>query len=328
MGIVLFTLPVKMIAQTAITIVLKTYAKIDSLSMIDISQQEYYHLPYKDTLTFHFRKTNIDCYTIRYSVNKKIYWKQVWLNNGKVTIKAHLADTSNLIIDSVLNSPIFYNVRDYLKQSSKLSKDTAAHNAFMLEEIERYLETPRSIAIAADYIRFNQNSKANLLKLKLLLSRQKSDFSWFIFYEFGVKRIDKLLTIKSLKLANFQFTDRKGKATSIKLKDYNYYLLDFWFVGCVPCMQQHLEIESHQQTLASQRVKVIGICIDKDFVQWNRYLLKHGYEWDNYLQTGHLTLSDYLGIQAFPVYALLNSKGEILSTFNSLRDTLDKLKIN
>jgi hypothetical protein len=178
-GFFLLVAPFKTIAQTVITVILKSNIKIDSVSMMDISQREFYSMPYKDTVAFNFHKNTVDCYNIRYSVNKKIHWKQVWLNNGNVTIKAHLADTSHLVIDTVLNSPVFYDVVSYLQQSSNFGKDTAAHNNFMLGEIERNLETPRSIAIANDYINFNQNSKDNLLKLKLVLSQQKTDFSWF-----------------------------------------------------------------------------------------------------------------------------------------------------
>ena len=327
-GIFLLVTPFSLIAQTAITVIIKTNVKIDSVSIVDISQQEFHNLPYKDTLTFNFHKNNVDCYNIRCDVKGKIYWKQVWLNNGNVTVKAHLNGASELVIDTVLNSPVFYSVIEYFKQSANFGKDTTAYNNFMLNQIEKNLENPRSIAIADSYINFNQNSKNNLLKVKQVLARQKSDFSWFLFYDTGVRRINKLLKIKNLKLADFKFTDRKGRKAEIKLKNYNYYLLDFWFVGCVPCMQQHRIIKSQLKNLESQKVKVIGIGTDKDFDQWNHYLSKNGYLWNNYLQAGKATLTDYLGIKAFPAYVLLNSEGEILSTFGSLNDALESLKIN
>jgi peroxiredoxin len=198
----------------------------------------------------------------------------------------------------------------------------------MLAEIEKNLENTRSIAIANDYINFNQSSKADLLKLKIILSKQKDDFSWFIFYDIGIKRIDKLLEIRNLTLSNFKFINRKNEIVSIKLNNYNYYLLDFWFVGCVPCMEQHIEMKSHLQELKSQKIKIIGISIDTNQSQTNRYLSQHGYSWSNYLQSDKSTLSDYLGIQAFPTYVLLDNKGDILGTFGSLRDVFEKLKVN
>jgi hypothetical protein len=94
------------------------------------------------------------------------------------------------------------------------------------------------------------------------------------------------LDIKNLKLTDFKFTNNKGIAAEIKLNNYNYYLLDFWFVGCVPCMQQNAIIKARLKNFEMQKVKVIGISTVQEFGPWNNYLLQHGYKWNNYLQAG------------------------------------------
>ena len=316
-------------AQTGIRVIIKSNVKIDSLSVIDISQKEFHSFPFKDTINFKFNKQTIDCYNVRCSVKGKTHWKQLWLNANNVTIKAHFTDALQLVIDTVLNSPVYYNVIDYLKTSLKLPKnDTVARNNFMLGEIQKNIENPRSIAIANDYVNYNQNSKPNLLKLKLLLSKQQTDFSWFLFYNIGIDRMNNILAIKNIRLADFKFADKKNKIVTIGLHNYDYYLLDFWFVGCAPCMKQHKEIKLNQQKLKDKRIRVIGICIDKKAGPWNKYLVRNGYNWANYLESGTHTLSGYLAINAFPAYMILNSRGDILYTFGSLNNVFTVLKIN
>jgi thiol-disulfide isomerase/thioredoxin len=328
--ILLFIIRLAASAQTSIKIILKSNLKVDSVSITDISFQEFYESAYKDTLIFSFKKNNIDCYNIRYSIKQKLYHKQIWLNAGNVIVDTHLTDTAHMIIDTVINSPVYYSVADYFKQTSKIAKDTIARNAFMLYEIEKNLENTRSIAIATDYINFNENSKVNLLKLKFLLSHQKTDFSWFRFYSVGIERMNKILEIKNIDFSQFNFINRKNEIVSIKSKSDQFTLLDFWFVGCVPCMLQHKELKLNMQKLIRNHIHVIGISTDKEkeMDSWNNYLSKHGYNWDNYLQSGAKTLSDYLSINAFPEYILLNQKGEIVKTYGSVDEVLNSLQIN
>jgi peroxiredoxin len=305
------------IAQTNIRIILRTDLKIDSVNAFDVSFKESHSFHYKDTLDIRFIKQNIDLYNIHYFVKGKMYRQQVWLDTGNITIKAH-TDKSNLIIDTVINSPVYYSVINYLRKS--FGKDTIARNNFMIDEIKRNLENPRSIAIANDYVSFNQNSKPNLLKLKMLLSKQKTDFSWFIFYAMSIERMNKILEVKDLHLSDFKFVNRENKSADVNLDKYDYYILDFWFVGCTPCMAQHKQIKARYQELRNKKITVIGISIDKNYKVWNKYLSDHGYKWDNYLQAGTKTLSNFLGIVACPVYVVLNKKGDIISSFGSLDD--------
>jgi hypothetical protein len=79
--------------------------------------------------------------------------------------------------------------------------------------------------------------------------------------------------------------------------------------------------------LTKNKVQVIGICIDKNPEPWKEYLINNNYRWANYLQTDTNKLSDYLGINAFPAYVMINSKGVILNSFSSLQSALVSLKI-
>jgi Thioredoxin-like len=322
------TIQLSAIAQTNIKIILKTDLQIDSVDAFDVSFKEFHTFKFRDTLNMHFNKENIDLYNIRYFVKGKMYRQQIWLDTGNIIIKGH-TDKLNLVIDTVINSPVYYSVINYLKTSPKPlnAQDSIERNRFYLNEIQKNIENPRSIAIAIDYINFNQNSKPNLLKLKLLLSKQKEDFSWFIFYQMGIERMNKILEIKNIHLLDFMFVDRQNKIVNLDLNKYDYCVLDFWFVGCVPCMEQHKLIKTDYLKLRDKKIGLIGISTVSNFDEWHKYLSKHDYNWENYLQSGPRTLSDFLSINACPVYVLLNKKGEIMGSFNSWSEVLDSLKL-
>ena len=316
-------------AQTNIRLIIKSNPKIDSIGMIDISQTEFHQNSFKDTVDFSFNKNDIDLYRIRYFINGKMYWNLLWLNSGNIAIKAH-TDNTTLIIDTVLNSSAYYDAVAYLKNSPKLktAKDTILSDDYKLNEVRANLENPRSLAIANDFINLNQNNKQELLRLKTLLSKQKTDFRWFIFYNIGIERMNKILSLKEIKFSDFKFINRQDKIATITPGTYDYYILDFWFVGCVPCAQQHKAIKQEYQKLKDKKIAVIGVSIDHDFKTWNTYLLEHNYNWDNYRQVGDRKLSDYLGITAFPAYILINKKGEIIGNYDSWEramKTLNKL---
>lgn len=317
------------IAQTTIKIILKTDLKIDSVDMYDVSFREVYKFNFRDTLDIKFHKQNIDLYNIRYFVKNKVYKRQIWLDTGSVIINAH-TNSSELIIDTVINSPVYYSVINYLKTSHKLltARDTTAHNNFLLSEIQNYLENPRSIAIAFDFINLNQNNKSELLRLKFLLSSQKADLSWFLLYPMAIDRMNKILSIKSVHFTDFKFINRQNKITGIDIDKDDYYLLDFWFVGCTTCAKQHKVIKNDYLRLRDKKIAVIGVSTDRNFKIWSSYLSEHNYNWDNYREAAEHRLSDYLGINAFPAYVLINKKGEIIGNYDSWERVVNALSIS
>jgi hypothetical protein len=327
--ITLITIQLSAVAQTNIKIILKTDLKIDKVDAFDVSQKEIHDFSYKDTLDIKFDKQNIDLYNIRYFVGDKMYRQQIWLNPGNVLIKAHTT-ISDLIVDTVINSPVYYDAINYSKTLNEFwkTKDTLAYNNFLLSEIKKHIKDPRSIAIAADYVNFDQNSSANLLKLKILLSNQKADFSKFIFYPMAIDRMNKILAIKRIQLSDYKFVDRGNKIAEPDLNQYDYSILDFWFVGCAPCMEQHRDMKTEYLKLQNKKIGIIGISTVNNYTEWNKYLSEHGYNWDNYLQSGNNTLSNYLSINACPVYLLINKKGEIIGSFNSWTEVLNSLRSN
>jgi hypothetical protein len=196
----------------------------------------------------------------------------------------------------------------------------------MLAEIKKHIEDPRSLAIAADYVNFNQNSKNDLLRLKVLLSSQKSDLRKFIFYQMSIGRMDKILSVKNIALPDFKFVDRKNNIVDMNLSKYNYIIIDFWFVACTPCREQHRVMKADYPKLQVKKIGLIGISTADKYDEWNSYLSSHGYNWENYLESGNNKLSNALSINACPHYLIVNNKGEIMGSYDSWQAVLADLR--
>lgn len=317
------------IAQTTIQLILKGGQGIEMFDAFDLSQKEKHQQPFKDTLTVHFNKNNIDCYNIRYHGNGKIYSEQLWLDTGKVIIHAHIRG-DELLIDTVLNSPVYYKVaafaRTFLK--FKADKDTAAANSYALSLFKQNKNTPFSLLVAYYYLNLNQNTKAALLQLKPLFNEQGDKFSWFLFYALVEERMSALLNGKQINFTAFTFLDQAGNSVKPSLKDAEMMIVDFWFTACAPCLREHKQIAAQLRRLKDKKVAVVGVSTDENHQTWSSYLKKSKYPWNNYREDRKKPLTKSLGIQAFPVYAIVNKGGEFTGFYQSFTEVLQALRID
>jgi peroxiredoxin len=317
--------------QTVIQLVSKngTGHKIEKVDAFDLSQKEIYDQPYRDTLVFSFKKTNIDCYNIRYHENGKMFRQQIWLDTGNVKIEAHISG-NELEIDTVVNSPFYYKVAAFEKQYSKVAKtrDTTAINDFLLSAFQDHIDNPFSISVGFYYVMMNQNQKLNLLKFKSVADKQGDKFKWFLLYPMVMERINKILTVDRIQVSAYSFVNLANKKVQLPLSGADYYVLDFWFLACLPCVEQHAEIKKKLPQLQAKNVALIGISTDSDTKKWRDYLAKHSYTWQNYLQDRKRTITSDLSISSFPTYIILNNAGDIVDSYNSFSDVLKKFALN
>lgn len=318
-------------AQTNIEFILKNSSlnQTDTVDAFDLSQKEVYNYDYKDTLQMHFNKYNVDCYNIRYHENGKMFRTQLWLDTGNIKIKAHI-ESNKLIIDTVLNSPMYYFVTNFAKEYYELfkSKDTTALNDYLLTKYEENIQNPFSLMVGNYYVNINQNSKLNLIKLKAIAEKQKDKFSWFFLYPMVIERMYKILDVNKLDFSDFTFLNLKNKKTKLLLQGSDYYVLDFWFLACPPCVHDHKEINTSYKKFKQRSIEIISISTDENVSEWKSYLFKHNYSWENYLQTSNNTITNQLSIHSFPAYIIVNKQGDIIDTYSSFTDVEKRFKID
>lgn len=318
--------------QTNIQLIMKNSGmhKFEKIDVFDISQKEFYTIKYQDTANFSFKKTNIDLYNIRYHAKGKMYRQLAWLDTGSIKIELHIDDLA-LKIDSVLNSPIYYEYLNFYKSHALLyqKKDTASLSDVLLKLYEKHIGNPYSVNLAYIYVDLNQNSKKDLLRLKTLTDRQGDTFKWFFLYQLANERLNKILAITSLDLNAYTFINPSNKKVKLPtLSDNKYYLLDFWFLACKPCISDHKEIFKNQQLLAAKKIELISISIDESVKELNNYLNKNSYKWINYLETDPKKITTDAGINIFPTYLILDKSGKIISSQNTFDTVLKWLESN
>ena len=300
---------------------------IDKVDIFDLSQRERFELPYNNVVFYSFKKPGLNCYNIRYHSGEKMFRQQIWLDTGKLEIKVHI-DSSKLFIDTVINSPLYYEYLDFQKQYSRLfqKSDTVGMNKTLLNLYEKNIETPYSFVFSDLYLRLNQNSIKELEKLKALSDLQGEKFKWFVFYQIVTERLNNIFKLNSLKLKDFNFLNRKGEIIKMKTSSSRFYVIDFWFLGCAPCRREHKEIFKLQNYLQSVKAEIISVSTDNDLKKWKAYLIKNKYNWQNFLEIGDIKLTDELKINSFPYYVILDNKEKIVSTHNSFEEVIRWLK--
>lgn len=319
-------------AQTNILLITKTGEKdkIKSVNFYDIGQKETISLPFKDSLSIRFSKAGIDYYTLQYTrTNGKNELQFLWLNDGNITIKTSI-DSTQLHIDTVLNAPIYYTDQELTAKRSALfhKKDTNTLNQLLLTTFKETINSPYSFTVGESFTTLNQNSEKNLLLLKALSDQQGDSFQTSPFYSLFKNRLNALLSVKTIPLDEYVFIDTSNKKVKFLQEPKDYYILDFWFLNCRPCIEDHKKIITHLSNLDKKKAAMISISIDKNFAAWKAYLIKNNYNWTNYLETPPQKLTDKLGLQGFPTYVVINPMGKILFSSHAFETTLTWLESN
>ncbi len=133
-----------------------------------------------------------------------------------------------------------------------------------------------------------------------------------------------------MNIADFTFFNGQNENVKLKLTGADYYILDFWFLACVPCIRDHKDVKSTLKKLKNKNIQIIGISIDQTdkYNDWRTYLNKNKYSWQNYMQDSENSLTEHLAIATYPMYVILNKEGEIIGSYNLFSDISKQFGLN
>lgn len=118
--------------------------------------------------------------------------------------------------------------------------------------------------------------------------------------------------------------------TKIVKDSTQFIILDFWFLGCPPCLVEHQQMKKRLNAQQfDPHTQLIGISIDEreDFDAWKNYVIAEELPWDQYIEDQGIDdiYTETLGISTYPTYLLLDRSGRILArsvTFSRIIEEL------
>ena len=311
-------------ALPGLTLYVKSDLKIDSILVANMTQDREYHmLKYADTIHVDLNDSINDMYAISFYVNNDHRMAQLWLDGENLTIKAKISEGIKIKIDTVIGSDLYYKSLGFRKKYNALlanQPDSSVVNNFLLTELRSEIKNPFSIEIANNLVGRNFNNTSELEKLFAILSGQNEPVKNHLLNPY--RKIETMLSVNKIDFSKYQFYDSDKKLTSIKLSDKKKYLVDFWFIGCAPCIKDHKSIDKKLNALNSKNVEIIGISIDQNQEQWRDFLKKRNYAWPNFREVDEheKKMRTKMMIDAFPTYLLLDGEGVILYRSNSFSE--------
>ena len=114
-----------------------------------------------------------------------------------------------------------------------------------------------------------------------------------------------------------------------RLSDYldKYLLLDFWSLGCGPCIMAFPTMKEISETYRD-KLTIISISIDPDAI-WKKAMDMHNTPWVN-LRDPNLWsgLSASYGVLAIPNYVMISPEGKIIDTWAGFSEGFLKMKVS
>jgi len=301
-----------------------TDIKIDSILVTNITQdREFHFFKYTNAIHVDLNDSINDLYAISFFAGTDHRMVQLWLNGKNLIIKGTISDKIKIQIDTVIGSDLYYRSLNFRQKHKDLlagESDSSAINNFLITELRKEINSPFSIEIANIFVSRNISNTDELRKLFAILSTQNDLIKKHLINPY--QKIETILSVNKIDFSKYRFYDRDKMLTSIKLSGDKKYLIDFWFIGCAPCIQDHKSIIKKLDSLDSKNVEVIGISIDNSQEKWRNYLNENQYPWKNYREVDEHEnrMRAKMMINVFPTYLLLDSKGVILYRSNAFSD--------
>lgn len=291
-----------------------------SIAFWNAKQEVHFQeIPYADSIRLEFNAYTDDIYTVFYLGPDKNYQKQIWLEAGNIKLYFSIQN-ENLSIDTAIGTELYYQTMAFNDSVTLTKQNETRLLGFLTAAFDQHQKSPFSTHIAGLLLSNFQNNKAEMKKLQTTMEMQsevvKSSFLYPSFY----KRIRSSTEVEKIDFKKIRFLNEKGKKVSVKRKKEPYLVLDFWFVNCPPCIQQHKAMKNDfEEGQWHEDIRWVGVSTDKKIEKWQAYLSKSVLPWENLLEPAesNLNLSRRLNLFAYPTYIVLNEKNNLVATFNA-----------
>ena len=139
----------------------------------------------------------------------------------------------------------------------------------------------------------------------------------------NVNRLNKLKALEGTAAEDFTLTDLNGKELKLSKLKGKIVVLNFWFTGCTPCIDEIIELNKLTSMYKNSKVRFLAITFDKAQAV-RTFQEEHDFKFD--LLPDAKIVTDAYGIKLFPQTMVVDKAGIIRLAINNDKDILDKLK--
>ncbi len=299
-------------SQTSITLII---TNADDFKNKEIGVSEYglepKFQPVKDTSYFHLDNKEPTFYSF-YIADRNF---KICLSQGPVIIRGAI-ESEQFVVDTVINAPLYYERARFIHMVSNGEANGPEH---YLQYIKSNIANPLALEAIGAFLFTFQNNREYVDAIYSLYENDEKAYKGSPDIR-NFEQLSKIRNLKHIDIDKLSLINLKGARSLIERReDTDYYLIDFWFVNCPPCVSDHIEIMKDFQVLKGRNVRILGVSIDKNPLDVQSYVDKHNYPWEQYLDENH-SLTSQFSISSFPSYILLNSDGKIILSSNQYKD--------
>ena len=136
-------------------------------------------------------------------------------------------------------------------------------------------------------------------------------------------RLPKYKALIGTMAKDFSLTDLNGKQVKLSRLKGKAVVLNFWFTGCPPCVEEIPQLNKLTSIYNKSRVKFLAVTFDKSEVVRN---FQKDHDFNFQLLTDAKNVIDDYGINLFPSTLVIDNSGIIRLAINSDVDLVNKIK--
>lgn len=131
--------------------------------------------------------------------------------------------------------------------------------------------------------------------------------------------MDRALLKQGSTFPTMKLLDSNLESYSLKDNQGKYFLLDFWFTSCKPCIQALPRLNNIYERFHKNGLEIISISVDRDQAveKWRSRILEKDMPWKHCLDPNGLK-SNELFVKNFPRYILLDANWNVVNMDISL----------
>ncbi len=131
--------------------------------------------------------------------------------------------------------------------------------------------------------------------------------------------MDRALLKQGKTFPSMKVLDSDLNTYSLKSNQGKYFLLDFWFTSCKPCIQALPRLNDIYERFQKDGLEIISISVDRDRAveSWRSRILEKDMPWKHCLDLNGLNSSE-LFVKNFPRYILLDMNWNVINIDISL----------